>query len=112
MSPLEIGVIVACAAIGYKYVSSMMDKRGASSTERPRSTDEPRLGDAPAAWHHVLGVAPDATHEQIVAAYRQQISQYHPDKVASLGDDLRTFAEARTKAINAAYAEALAKRPS
>ena len=36
-------------------------------------------------------------------AYRLQISQHHPDKVATLGEDIRRLAEARTKEINAAY---------
>lgn len=58
-------------------------------------------------WFEVLEVAESASREQIVAAYKLQISQYHPDKVAQMGPDIRRLAEAKSKAINAAYDEAL-----
>jgi preprotein translocase subunit Sec63 len=32
------------------------------------------------------------------------MAEYHPDKVATLGADLRDLAEAKSKAITAAYA--------
>jgi DnaJ like chaperone protein len=50
-----------------------------------------------------LGVAESASLAEIDHAYRMQISQYHPDKVARLGDDIRQLAEARSKEINGAY---------
>ena len=40
---------------------------------------------------------------EIKDAYRRQVALYHPDRVASMGIDLRSVAEARTKEINAAY---------
>ncbi|MCW0200248.1 MAG: DnaJ domain-containing protein [Rhodanobacter thiooxydans] len=51
----------------------------------------------------MLGVAESASLGDIERAYRQQISQYHPDKVARLGEDLRQLAERRSREINAAY---------
>ena len=59
--------------------------------------------------HRVLGVEPDASQEDIRRAYRRLAAQYHPDKVAHLGLDLRHLAEQKFKAIQAAY-EVL-KRP-
>ena len=50
-----------------------------------------------------LGVEPDASQQQIDQAYRQQMSRYHPDKVAGAADDVRALAEERARAINAAY---------
>ena len=35
------------------------------------------------------------------------LSQYHPDKVARMGIDIRRLAELRSKDINAAYDEAI-----
>jgi DnaJ like chaperone protein len=35
------------------------------------------------------------------------MAEYHPDKVAQLGEELRILAEAKSKEINAAYSEAL-----
>lgn len=51
----------------------------------------------------VLGVAPHASREEIQAAFKQLARQYHPDRVASLGEEFRHLAERRMKAINAAY---------
>ena len=60
----------------------------------------------PRAWespHDILGVRPSATHSEIKAAYRSRIQEYHPDKVASLGPELRALAEEKTKLIIEAY---------
>ena len=53
--------------------------------------------------HEVLGVQPNASREDIQAAYKALARQYHPDRVASLGAEFRALAERRMKAINAAY---------
>jgi uncharacterized protein len=54
-------------------------------------------------WFDVLGVPENATMEVIHRAYRQLMSQYHPDKTASLGPELRELAERKAKEINAAF---------
>ena len=54
-------------------------------------------------YHALLGTAPSSTNDQVRHAYREKIAQYHPDKVASLGAELRVLAEAKTKEINEAY---------
>ena len=59
--------------------------------------------------YDVLGVSPQATSEEIRAAYQKLMREYHPDRVADLGSELRELAEKRSKEINAAYA-ALTKR--
>lgn len=38
------------------------------------------------------------------------MSQYHPDKVASLGPELRDLCERKTKEINTAYDQAIAEK--
>jgi DnaJ-domain-containing protein 1 len=50
-----------------------------------------------------LGVEPSATDAQIEAAYRRLIAQYHPDRVAGAGPELRELAETRARSINTAY---------
>ena len=42
---------------------------------------------------------------EIKKAYQALIQQYHPDRVADMGPELRDVAEERTKEINAAYEE-------
>ncbi len=50
-----------------------------------------------------LGLAEGAGMEEIKKAYRKLSMQYHPDKVAHLGDEFRAIAEEKMKEINSAY---------
>jgi DnaJ like chaperone protein len=50
-----------------------------------------------------LGLEKGASKEEIKKAYRKLSMQYHPDKVAHLGDEFRAIAEGKMKEINAAY---------
>lgn len=50
--------------------------------------------------HEVLGVPPDASHDEIRAAYRRLASRYHPDR----GGDAEAFAK-----VNAAHEAMLEK---
>jgi DnaJ-domain-containing protein 1 len=58
-------------------------------------------------WHAVLGVLPSATLEEIKQAYKMQIKKNHPDRVHDMSASFVKLAEAETKKLNAAYAEAL-----
>jgi DnaJ-domain-containing protein 1 len=65
-------------------------------------TDKNTGGDDPYA---VLGISRTASEEEIKKAYRKLVLQYHPDKVAHLGDEFKTLAEERFKQIQQAYQE-------
>jgi DnaJ like chaperone protein len=115
MSPAEILVSVICLIVGYWLVNTLMQKgptvRGGGERAQPEAGSRPPPGTnaAPesAAWYEVLGVPRNATNAQVAAAYRQRISEYHPDKVAKMGAEIRAVAERKSKQINVAYAEAL-----
>ena len=62
-------------------------------------------------WYEVLQVPPDSPIEEIRLAYRKRMSEYHPDRVARLGIEIREVAERKSKAINAAYDEASREHP-
>lgn len=51
----------------------------------------------------VLGVPRDADARTIKRAYRKLISEYHPDRLGNMPDDLRRRAELRASEINAAW---------
>jgi len=58
-------------------------------------------------WYEVLEIKPDSSYEEIKAAYRKLMKEYHPDKVATLGKDLKALAESKTKEISEAYETAI-----
>lgn len=63
-----------------------------------------------APYFEILGVRHGVSEEELRSAYRRCVSEYHPDKVASLGVELRALAEEKTKQFNEAYRVILASR--
>jgi len=53
--------------------------------------------------YKVLEVAPSATDAEVRRAYKQLVLKHHPDRVATLGDDVKRAAEEKLKRINEAY---------
>ena len=108
MNSNDILAIVGCGALGYGVVHLVLNKP-APPAPRPPSQPQSQTAFAPA-WTRVLEVPADASLDEIREAYRRLMSQYHPDKVASLGRELRELADAKSKDISAAYQQALAER--
>jgi DnaJ like chaperone protein len=54
-------------------------------------------------YYEILGLAPGASSVEIKTAYRKLSMQYHPDKVAHLGEEFRRVAEEKMKELNEAY---------
>ncbi|MGM9851078.1 MAG: DnaJ domain-containing protein [Muribaculaceae bacterium] len=48
----------------------------------------------------VLGLTPDASDDEVRKAYRRLAMEYHPDKVASLGDDVKAAATRKLQQLN------------
>lgn len=68
---------------------------GGNSRPAPRSS-----GPDP---YTILGVARDADERTIKRAYRKLISQYHPDRLGSMPEEMRARAGQRASEINAAW---------
>ena len=114
MSGIEALVVVFGLFIGYWLVAKLLADKPPSNTEseakasqRSREAGPP---DQSPEWHDTLNIPPHATLDEIQKAYRLLMSQYHPDKVASLGDELKAVAERKSKEITAAYRRAMQVR--
>lgn len=123
MTGTEIIVIVGGLVLGYWLMSVLLPyaikldaearqdestqtqekSQGEEATEQSGEAQEAR----PLRWYQVLEVDESASREQIVAAYKLKIGQYHPDKVSRMGDEIRKLAEVKSKQINAAYDQAM-----
>jgi DnaJ-domain-containing protein 1 len=53
--------------------------------------------------YHVLGANKPDSAEDIKRKYKQMIMQYHPDRVAQLGQKLKDLAAKETTEINCAF---------
>ena len=58
--------------------------------------------------YKILEIDPSASNDEVRKAYRKMAIKYHPDKVATLGEDVQKAAEEKFKAVNQAY-EAICK---
>jgi hypothetical protein len=96
--------------------------RKSSAAQNSRSTSPPPTGESscedqvksatlsdapPPAWCEVLGVSRVASIDEIRQAFRERMSEYHPDKVATLGVEIRDLAERKAKEINLSYSQAM-----
>lgn len=53
--------------------------------------------------YEVIGVKSTSSKEEIYSAYKNLLKQYHPDKVASLGEEIQNVARNKTQEINSAF---------
>lgn len=80
----EIGYYLGISSSDQQSIKSMFVKSAESS-------------------YKILGITPTASNDEIKKAYRKLAKEFHPDKVAYLGDDFKKTAEEKFKKINDAY---------
>ena len=115
MSVTEVLVVVGGLVLGYwimaVFVPSLRDGDPPSGDRSGRADDGAEgdmdhPGGAAAEvvrWFEVLDIPESSSREEITAAYKRLIRQYHPDLVAGMGRELRDLAEVRSSEINVAY---------
>ncbi len=90
-----------------EYMKSFRKKKEAADTasSSPHEDAHEVVDDAPQVCdpYGTLGVRPGDSFDEIRRAYRERMKEYHPDKVAGLGKDLRELAERKAKEINIAF---------
>jgi DnaJ-domain-containing protein 1 len=111
LSKQEIFIVVCALFFGFGLVRLILtnkeeDQTSDSYGRHPYEFTEEKKSES---WFEILEVDPVATLEEIKLAYKKKISMYHPDKVSALGPEFTLIAEKKTKQINTAYYEAVAR---
>lgn len=76
--------VALAMGLSYQEVESMLNMRG-------KSLDEA---------YKVLEISPNVSDDEIRAAYKKMVLKHHPDRVATLGEDIRKAAEEKLQDIN------------
>ncbi len=105
------------AALSYFYRNRLRNFAARTDGESARATDETRhetqhenarqtrakqtspVFDP----YEILEIPASSSQETIRSAYRSRMSEYHPDKVAHLGEELQELAHRKTLEIQQAY---------
>ncbi len=112
-------LVVWVFVVRYLYIRSRKEAERRHYQERQRRTaqeenrhadTESRQARPPDDPYQVLGIPRGATPEEIKSAYRTLANQYHPDKVAHLGEEFKSLAEKRFKEIHGAYRKLMSVR--
>ena len=94
----EIGSYLQIDAVDVESILSMGYSSGRGS-ERARDRGSERANELSQAYK-VLGISPSASNDEVKKAYRQMALKHHPDRVATLGDDVKQAAEKKFQEIN------------
>ena len=106
--PKKVGKCPACSG----SFSIQDDGRGnikAEKEEPKHKTSQTSGYSSKEGCYKILGISPTATPDEVRTAYRKKIREYHPDRVAGLGEKLKQMADEESKQINKAYSELKAK---
>ena len=110
MTLVEGAVIAFGLFAGYWVVGKLFfpsAKPGVQNNEVPQETPS---RETPPRWHDVLQVSATASAAEIRDAFKHLISKYHPDKVDTLGQELKDLASHKSQEITAAYREGMRVR--
>jgi preprotein translocase subunit Sec63 len=100
----EVLVTVLAGIIGFIVIWYLMglitDKFSTGPAPAP---PPPSSTQSPPEWADVLGVAPDASRDDVKRAYLQKIEEFEPGRLAALGPEMRKLAQERLQQINLAF---------
>jgi DnaJ like chaperone protein len=105
----RVAALLGISATDFSRLETIMrwraDMSGAHTGGYSGSRPEQNAGQALARAYTLLELTPPVTDEQVVKAYRRQMSKHHPDKLQAQGlpESMLERAKERTQQIQAAY---------
>ncbi len=86
-----------------KHLRKHFAREGTRDWGEPSGRKQATASESPFDPYEVLSIAPSASRETIQAAYKARMNEYHPDKVAHLGEDLQKLAHRNVLELHRAY---------
>jgi DnaJ-domain-containing protein 1 len=99
----EVLVTVLAGIIGFIVIWYLMGLITEKFSTGPASAPPPSSSQSRPEWADVLGVAPDASRDDVKRAYLLKIEEFEPGRLAALGPEMRKLAEERLQQINLAF---------
>lgn len=103
-----IGTYIGLAKEDIDSIFAQFGRYNSNSGSQGSSSDNSSSYSNSESNYRILGICPSATDDEVKKAYRKMAIKYHPDKVATLGEDVQKAAEEKFKTISQAY-EAICK---
>lgn len=106
-------LIIGCGLIWFFSVRHILAQthRTSTKTDEAEQTESsgttPNEKASPQEWYEILGVAPEASVDEIRACYTRLMKLYHPDRVHGLAPEYERISQAKSKDLNRAYAQAM-----
>ncbi len=105
-----VSICAAAARAFREEESSRGGGSGGGASDRRSRASSPRASSDPDWAYKVLEVDRSATDDEVKKAYRRMAMKYHPDRVATLGEEVRKSATEKFQAVSAAYEAVKAER--
>ena len=86
-----------------KYSNEKKTSHSKNSKREPNKNNHTSINQVEINYGKSLGLRGKVNMKQIHLAYRNKIKEYHPDKIATMAEELKELALKRTKEINEAY---------
>ena len=86
-----------------KYTARASQESGKPDERQRSSRARAEKFESPVDPYQILGIDTSASAAAIQSAYRARMHEYHPDKVAHLGEELQKVAHRKTLEIQQAY---------
>lgn len=84
-------------------VAAITGSGGSSQRQEGTRPHSESMSERIGRYRAMLNLGADFTQHELTQAYRRLMKQYHPDRVACLGPELRELAAKKAKEINEAY---------